>query len=59
VGVTALFLGLNPDLQQQFIATVYAYVNNGAEGKDALQVINATTGELVGTYTAAEGLRRT
>jgi hypothetical protein len=57
VGVTPLFQGLSPDLQRQFIATVYAYVNNGAPGKDPLQVIDATTGKVIGSYTATDGLK--
>ena len=39
------------------IATVYAYVNNGAAGKDPLQLIDATNGKMIGTYTAADGLK--
>jgi hypothetical protein len=57
VGVTPLFQGLSDDLKQQFIATVYAYVNNGAAGKDPLQLIDATNGKMIGTYTATDGLK--
>jgi hypothetical protein len=57
VGVTPLFQGLSDDLKQQFIATVYGYVNNGAAGKDPLQLIDATNGKMIGTYTAADGLK--
>ena len=57
VGVTPLFQGLSDDLKQQFIATVYAYVNNGAAGKDPLQLIDATNGKMIGTYTAGDGLK--
>ncbi len=57
VGVTPLFQGLSDDLKQQFIATVYAYVNNGGTGKDPLQLVDATSGKTIGTYTAADGLK--
>ena len=57
VGVTPLFQGLSPNLQQQFVATVYTYVNNGAAGSVPLVVIDATTGKVVGNYTAADGLK--
>jgi hypothetical protein len=57
VGVTALFLGLNPDLQRQFLATVDSYVNNGAPAQVPLQVIDATTAKTIGTYTSADGLK--
>ncbi len=57
VGVTAIFQGLNPDLKQQFIATVYSYINNGAPGTQTLQLIDVTTGKLAGTFTGTEGLK--
>jgi hypothetical protein len=57
VGVTPLFQGLKPDLQRQFLATVYTYVNNGPAGSLPLQVIDATTGKVVGNYTTADGLK--
>ncbi len=57
VGVTPLFQGLSDDLKQQFIATVYAYVNNGGAGKDPLELVDATNGKTIGTYTAADGLK--
>jgi hypothetical protein len=56
VGVTALFQGLSPNLQQQFIAVVYAYINNGAAGTQRLQLIDATSGSQVGSYSASDGL---
>ena len=56
VGVTPLFRGLDPDLQRQFVAAVYSYVNRGAAGTDPLQVIDATTGNVLGKYTSAGGL---
>ena len=56
VGVTPLFQGLNANLQSQFIAAVYAYVNNGAAGNVPLQLIDATTGKTIGSYTTASGL---
>jgi hypothetical protein len=57
VGVTPLFQGLSSDLKQQFIAVVDAYVYNGAAGPDPLQVIDATSGKVVGTYTPGHGLK--
>ena len=57
VGVTPLFQGLDPALQTQFIAAVYTYVNNGAAGNVPLQVIDATTGKVMGSYTTADGLK--
>jgi hypothetical protein len=57
VGVTPLFQGLKPDLQRQFLAAVYTYVNNGPTGSLPLQVIDATTGKVVGNYTTADGLK--
>jgi hypothetical protein len=57
VGVTPLFQGLSPDLQRQFIVAVYTYVNNGTVGNVPLQVIDATTGKVMGSYSAAEGLK--
>jgi hypothetical protein len=57
VGVTSLFQGLSPDLKLQFIAAVDAYVYNGAAGPDPLQVIDASSGKVMGTYTPADGLR--
>lgn len=57
VGVTALFEGLSPNLQQQFIAVVYAYINNGAAGTQTLQLIDAASGSQVGSYTTSEGLK--
>ncbi|HZY49865.1 MAG TPA: hypothetical protein VFE64_08805 [Devosia sp.] len=56
VGVTALFKGLSPNLQRQFIAVVYAYVNNGAAGMQTLQLIDAASGSQVGSYSASDGL---
>lgn len=56
VGVTALFRGLSPSLQRQFIAVVYAYINNGATGTQTLQLIDATSGSQVGSYSASDGL---
>lgn len=56
VGVTALFKGLSPNLQRQFIAVVYAYVNNGAAGVQTLQLIDAASGSQVGSYSASDGL---
>lgn len=56
VGVTPLFQGLDANLQSQFIAAVYAYVNNGAAGNVPLQLIDATTGKTIGSYTTASGL---
>ena len=58
VGVTPLFLGLNASLQQQFIALVYAYVNNGAAGTIPLQVIDATNGKTLQSFTLADGLKQ-
>lgn len=57
VGVTALFQGLSSSLQQQFIAVVYAYINNGAGGTQTLQLIDATSGTQVGSYSASDGLK--
>jgi len=57
VGVTSLFQGLSPDLQQQFIAVVYAYINNGAAGSQTLELIDATSGSQVGSYSASDGLK--
>jgi len=57
VGVTPLFQGLSADLKQQFIAVVNAYVYNGAAGPEPLQVIDATTGKVMGTYTPSGGLK--
>ena len=57
VGVTPLFQGLNPDLQQQFLAVVYAYVHNGAAATDALLVIDATNGKVIGNFTNEAGLK--
>jgi hypothetical protein len=57
VGVTALFEGLSPNLQQQFIAVVYAYINNGAAGTQTLQLIDATNGSQVGSYSTQDGLK--
>lgn len=57
VGITALFKGLDPGLQREFVALVYAYVNNGGPGKDELQIIDAQTGNMAGTYTADAGLK--
>ena len=57
VGVTPLFQGLSADLKQQFIAVVDAYVYNGATGPDPLQVIDDTSGKVVGTYTPGDGLK--
>lgn len=59
VGVTPLFQALNPDFKQQFIAAVDAYVHNGAPTTEALQIIDATSGNLIGTYTVADGLKLT
>ncbi len=59
VGVTALFRGLDPSLQQQFIAVVYAYVNGGGNNAHDLQLIDATTGQPTGSYNAADGLQLT
>ena len=57
VGVTALFQGLSPSLQRQFIAVVYAYINNGAAGTQTLQLIDANSGTQVGSYSASGGLK--
>ena len=57
VGVTALFQGLSPSLQRQFIAVVYAYINNGAAGTQTLQLIDANSGTPVGSYSASGGLK--
>lgn len=57
VGVTPLFEGLSPNLQQQFIAVVYAYINNGAAGTQTLQLIDSTNGSQVGSYSASNGLK--
>jgi hypothetical protein len=57
VGVTALFRGLSPNLQQQFIAVVYAYINNGAPGTKTLQLIDAGSGTQIGSYSANDGLK--
>lgn len=57
VGVTPLFEGLSPDLKQQFIAVVDAYVYNGAAGPEPLQVIDATNGKVMGTYSPSDGLK--
>ena len=57
VGVTDLFKGLDPAMQSEFVALVYAYVNNGAAGKAALQIIDAQTGAPAGTYSADGGLK--
>ena len=54
VGVTPLFQGLNPDLQLQFLAVVYAYVHAGLPSPDPLQVIDSTTQSL--TVPAATGV---
>jgi hypothetical protein len=59
VGVTPLFRGLSPSLQQQFIALVYLYINNGKPGSDQLQLIDVANGGLAGTYTTAGGLKLT
>jgi hypothetical protein len=57
VGVTALFRGLSPSLQQQFVAVAYAYINNGASGVQMLELIDAASGAQIGTYTASDGLK--
>jgi hypothetical protein len=57
IGVTPLFEGLDLTLKQQFIAVAYAYVNNGGQGSQPLQLIDATNGKLFGTYTAGDGLK--
>ena len=57
VGVTPLFQGLNPDLQLQFLAVVYAYVHNGAVATDPLQVVDSTNGKVIGTFTNETGLK--
>jgi len=57
IGVTPLFEGLDLTLKQQFIAVAYAYVNNGGQGSQPLQLIDATNGKLYGTYTAGDGLK--
>ena len=57
VGVTTLFEGLSPNLQQQFIAVVYAYINNGTAGTQTLQLIDAATGSQVGSYSTGDGLK--
>jgi len=57
VGVTPIFQGLSPALKQQFIAVVDAYVYNGAAGPDPLQLIDATTGKVMGSYTPGDGLK--
>jgi hypothetical protein len=57
VGVTPIFQGLSPALKQQFIAVVDAYVYNGATGPDPLQLIDATTGKAMGSYTPGDGLK--
>lgn len=57
VGVTALFKGLSLSLQRQFIAVVYAYINNGAPGTQTLQLIDAANGSQVGSYSAGDGLK--
>lgn len=57
VGVTALFQGLSSNLQRQFIAVVYAYINNGGTGTQTLQLIDATSGSQVGSYSASDGLK--
>lgn len=57
VGVTALFRGLTPSLQQQFIAVVYAYINNGGAGTQPLLLIDAASGSQVGTYSTGDGLK--
>jgi hypothetical protein len=57
VGVTPLFQGLNLSLKQQFIAAVEAYVHNGAATTQPLELIDATNGNSIGTYTVADGLK--
>jgi cytoskeletal protein RodZ len=57
VGVTPLFQGLSPDLKQQFLAAVEAYVHNGATTTEPLEIIDAISGKNIGTYTIAEGLK--
>jgi hypothetical protein len=57
IGVTPLFKGLDLTLKQQFIAVAYAYVNNGGQGTQPLQLIDATDGKLLGTYSAGDGLK--
>lgn len=57
VGVTALFMGLSPELQKQFVGVVDYYVNNGAAETEPLQVIDAKTNKPIGTYTKADGLK--
>jgi len=57
VGVTPLFQSLNPDLKRQFISVVEAYVHNGATTTEPLQLIDATNGNAIGTYTVADGLK--
>lgn len=57
VGVTPLFQGLDPKLQAEFAALVYAYVNNGAAGTETLQLVDARTGNTAGTYSADTGLK--
>ena len=57
VGITDLFKGLNPSMQSEFAALVYAYVNNGRTGKAPLQIIDAQSGTQAGTYSADGGLK--
>jgi hypothetical protein len=57
VGVTSLFKGLNPDMQREFAALAYTYVNNGGAGTQPLQIVDAETGGVAGTYTADGGLK--
>ena len=57
VGVTPLFQSLNLDLKRQFISVVEAYVHNGAATTEPLQLIDATNGHAIGTYTVADGLK--
>jgi hypothetical protein len=57
VGITPIFQGLNASLQQQFVALVYVYINNGKPGTEPLQLIDVTTQKLAGTYSQADGLK--
>jgi len=57
VGVTSLFKGLNPDMQREFVGLVYTYVNNGTTGTQTLQIVDAETGSIAGTYSADSGLK--
>lgn len=56
VGVTELFQGLSPDLKEQFLAVAYAYVHDGLAATEALEVVDAADGKVIGSFTNESGL---